>query len=105
MVAYDHDPPPTTEQIVVQTSGEGDESMLDTIVRALAIAKNVPASDLDPLYERVDSEALVSLLGRPQRHEATVCIEFAIDEHWVLVSNDRRVCVHVGDPAMNAIPE
>ncbi|MCU4744740.1 HalOD1 output domain-containing protein [Natronoglomus mannanivorans] len=76
--------------------------MVHTILRSLAALKNVPVAELDPLYDRLEPDALVSLMAHAKDAESTVNVEFTIDEFTVVVTHDT-VYVHTGEPIVATI--
>ncbi|MFC4542031.1 HalOD1 output domain-containing protein [Halosolutus amylolyticus] len=74
--------------------------MVETILRGLARIEGVSRSELDPLYERVETDALAALLGHARDADCAVGVEFMTDDYTVRVSNDGRVYIHDGVPTV-----
>ncbi|SDR09699.1 HalOD1 output domain-containing protein [Natronobacterium texcoconense] len=92
MVNHGHNGPPEDDAVVVRADQHDSESLLQTIVRAVAIKKNV--ADLPPLYEQVDPEAMTELLDHAKRRNVETTIEFAYDGCSVAVSQDGSVRIY-----------
>ena len=70
------------------------EPLSHGVVRAIAAAKGIDPSDVDPLYESLDPEALDALLdGTSGGGARDVRVSFRIDDLEIEVSEDR--CVRV----------
>lgn len=66
----------------------GDERVMATIVRAVAIVTNTPPSDFDPLFESIDPDALDQLFDGPSGDSAqdTSWVSFRFNDCTVQVS-------------------
>ena len=91
------------DQVEIRTVRVDSESILDAIVRGLAVIEEVHVTDLDPLYEIIDTEALNSLLEHSNRTGGEISVEFTVDGYTVLVSQDGSVCIHDGNPVMTDV--
>lgn len=60
------------------------------IVRALSTVTETPPTELDPLYETVDTDALNRLFGRP---DTSLSLEFDVDDWTVVVTDEGRLSV------------
>ena len=70
---------------------EGPQTLSGAVVEAVAKAEGVAPTDLPPLYETVDLEALERLFGQPDTTDAVFSFEF---EAWnVFVGADGRIRV------------
>ena len=79
---------------------EGQQTLSETVVEAVAKAEGVAPTDLPPLYETVDLEALERLFEQPGT-DAVFSFEF---ETWnVFVAADGRV--RVCDATQSTAPE
>jgi len=56
---------PDTDTYRLSHDRQSDESLTTTISRAIAIVLNTPPTELDPLYETVDADALNQLFTEP----------------------------------------
>ncbi|WP_049890360.1 HalOD1 output domain-containing protein [Natronorubrum sulfidifaciens] len=88
---------PNGEECVTIRAVRGDaESILQTILRAVAAIENVPVTELESLYERIDPEALADLCSHADDAGSDVTVTFTDHGHTVVVSHDGRVCVQPG---------
>ena len=97
MVHHNHCRRPDDDRVEVRTVRDESESVTHMILRGLSVIKNVPIRELEPLYEQVETEALDSLLTHAEGTESTVSVEFATDDHIVVVTHRDCVCVRNGD--------
>lgn len=97
MVHHNHSRRPDDDRVEVRTVRDESESVTHMILRGLSVKKNVPIRELEPLYEQVETEALDSLLTHAEGTESTVSVEFATDDHTVVVTHRDCVCVRNGD--------
>lgn len=78
-----------------ETGDSGERDVSTTIVLAVARASGTPPTDLPPLYDYVDPEALDALVahstGRPDRTDLT--ITFSFSGYEVTVHEDGEVVV------------
>ncbi|NKE37981.1 hypothetical protein GWG54_19730 [Natronococcus sp. JC468] len=73
----------------VQYTCSEDDRISHTIIAAVAEASNCDPSELDPLYEYIDPDALNSLFQFHSRNEANqnkVCLEFTYLVYRVTVT-------------------
>ncbi len=105
MVHYNHDRPGADDRVEVRTVCGDSESVTHTILRGLAAIKNVPVVELDPLYEQLETDALVTLLNHAQDSEGVVNVEFTLDEFTVVVTYEGDVYIHTGEPTVATISE
>ncbi|MFP8954707.1 HalOD1 output domain-containing protein, partial [Natrialbaceae archaeon A-arb3/5] len=96
MVDTDHSRPSEDAPIVVRTDRHESESVLQSVVRAVAARKNVPVEELPPLYEQVDSDALTALFDHAERRRSTITFEFVFAGETVVVSHGRETGVRDG---------
>lgn len=77
----------------VRTTTRGEE-ISETVVDAVADAKDVDPLDLDPLYDAIDPDALDSLFGRSAGSGGSLTeLRFAMAGCEVLVHGDGEVVV------------
>ncbi|KPN29393.1 hypothetical protein SY89_00106 [Halolamina pelagica] len=67
-----------------------DPDIVTEIVEAVAAADGVDPTELDPLYEYINPEALV-ILAKQERREWSLTFQFS--DHQVTVSHDSRILV------------
>ena len=85
---------PSGEDCVTTQAVRGDaESVLQTILRGVAAIENVPIPELEPLYERIEPEALAALCSHADDAGSAVTVTFTAYGHTIVVSHDGRVCV------------
>ncbi|OIB58420.1 HalOD1 output domain-containing protein [Natrialba sp. SSL1] len=94
MASHNSGNPPADGEIVLPPDQYDPESIPGTIVRAVAIGKNVPVTDLSPLYEQVEPDAVVELLGHANTSQSTVRVEFVYEGYRVVVSDDEGLRLH-----------
>ncbi|SFF78108.1 hypothetical protein SAMN04488063_0262 [Halopelagius inordinatus] len=90
MVTSDETPPEDANCVAVHALGEESESVIGETLRILADMEDVPVDDLEPLYHRVETDAVVSLLAHARESNSAVSVEFTVDEYTVAVSHDYR---------------
>ncbi|ELY53217.1 HalOD1 output domain-containing protein [Natronolimnohabitans innermongolicus] len=95
-----HSIPLADDAIVTRVQRYPDESVLEVVVRALTAIDGHSSAELEPLYERVDPEALAALLEHADRCGADVAVEFAVDEYGVVVRRDGTVYVHEAESTL-----
>lgn len=76
-----------------QAERHGSESILETVLRGLAAVKDVPVTDLDPLYEQINPDALINFHRHAKEADTAVSIEFTVDEYTVTISQTDNVCI------------
>lgn len=79
---------PATNTYRISHDWEGDERVVATIVRAVAIVTNTPPADFDPLFETIDPDALERLFDGPSGDPArdTSWMSFRFSDCAVQVS-------------------
>ena len=94
MAFHDCECPRSDEQATLRVTREDTEPMFLTVLRGIAALENVPVTELDPLYDQVDTEALTALLSHGREVDSDVTVEFTVDDHDILVSQDGEVCIY-----------
>lgn len=85
--------------------GEGGRSVTVAVVEAVAAAENVAPTELDPLTEHVDLEALHKLLETSSRLSGgTTTVRTTIRGWNVFVRSDGMIRVCDPDPQVDAEP-
>ncbi|AXR79166.1 hypothetical protein AArc1_2854 [Natrarchaeobaculum sulfurireducens] len=97
MVRTDHCCPPENTQVEFQTERKRSESMVQAIVRALSTTKDVPVTELDSLYESINTEAVNSLFGHAETRHTAICLEFTHQDHTVTVTQSGAIYVRSSD--------
>ena len=72
-----------------------------TVVDALSAVRNVPATELTPLYGSVDLESLGRLLDHARDREVTTTVEFPAAGYGVRISSAGTVVVCEDDGGVN----
>lgn len=91
------DETPADARTIARTRYSDDESPSEAVVRTLAALEGVESSDLDPLYESIEPEALDALLDRPvPEGSAPPTVQFVASGYRVVVSGDGRITVLEG---------
>ncbi|GAB7120495.1 HalOD1 output domain-containing protein [Natrinema pallidum] len=85
--------PPSNDSAIICTEQLESESIIETIVRVIADQKNVSDMSLAPIYDQIDSNALVRILDHAEEHECKVKVDFCFEGYRVVVSQDGTVCV------------
>ncbi|WP_135828485.1 HalOD1 output domain-containing protein [Halorussus halobius] len=83
-------------QPAVEYERADDETTTRAVVTALSIALDVPETELSPIYDAVDPDALDALF-RPDGALTTAVdgrVVFEYGTHRVRVDSDGRVCVY-----------
>ncbi|WIV66025.1 HalOD1 output domain-containing protein [Natrialbaceae archaeon AArc-T1-2] len=89
--------------VAVRTVHGDPDAVVQAILRGVAAVENDPVTELDPLYDRIETEALVDLLEHARESDSTVGIEFTVDDYTVAVADDGTVCIHDGRPAVTRL--
>lgn len=82
-----------TPVVDAEYNQETDHSPSEVIVDALATAVGVNSTDLPPLYEYVDLEAIDSLFDHAGGHEDAAILGFRVESWNVFVRADGRIRV------------
>jgi hypothetical protein len=69
------------------------DSVIEALVRALAEARGVCVTEVAPLYDVVDPDALGRLFQTDDGADSELRLDFRVDNWSVSVSADGRVCV------------
>ena len=94
MAFHDCECPRSDEQATLRATREDTEPVFLTVLQGIAALENVPITELDPLYDQVDTEALTALLSHARNRDSDVTVEFAVEEYDVIVTQDGEVCVY-----------
>lgn len=79
---------------LVRTEYSSDAPPSEAIVRALAAASGAEPTDLEPLYDSIETDALDALLGDPVFGDgASLVVEFVTSGYRVVVRGDGHVSV------------
>lgn len=70
---------------------EPEESTTEAVLRGLAAVQGVPESEIDPLYEQVEIDALETLVRHANRRGRAIRVRFCADGYTVCVHEDRRI--------------
>lgn len=82
--------------VAVRTVCEDPDTVIAAILHGIAALENKPVSALEPLYDRIDPDALVALLEHARSSPGPVGVEFTVEGYTVAVSDDGTVCIHDG---------
>jgi len=84
---------------------DGEETITDALVGALAAAEGVDATDVDPVYEAVDLDALEQLFeDHDGAADAEGLLSFTFDTWNVFVRADGRIRVCDGTRHVEPVP-
>ena len=73
---------------------DADESPSHGVVRAISAVKGVEPTDVDPLYDSINPNALDAIFGgTTEAREGGIRVSFRVDDLEIEVSEDRRVTV------------
>ena len=73
---------------------DADELPSHGVVRAISAVKGVEPTELGPLYDSIDPNALDAIFGgTTEAGESDTCVSFRIDDLEVEVREDRRITV------------
>ena len=81
------------DNVVTQEMGSY-ETPTTTVVNAVAETKGIDATELEPLYESIDTDALNELLDSPK---SQIDVTFKYGEYLVEVTTDGEVTVEVDE--------
>ncbi|MGQ3411955.1 HalOD1 output domain-containing protein [Natrinema sp. LN54] len=79
------------------TERDPEESTTEAISRSIAAVKGVPETDLDPLYSKIELEALETMVRHADERGRSVQVEFTVDEYTVLVRGDGEIRIRPDD--------
>jgi hypothetical protein len=80
--------------VVNETGPDQAASISERVVTSVAVATDRPATKLPPLYDRVETDGIEALYGRPSERCPTVSFEYA----GVTVSIDPEGNISVYEP-------
>ena len=73
---------------------EGDRTLTEALVDAIADAEGISSTDVPPLYESIDLDALAQLMDRPHdQTDGDLLIGLRIGQWNIFVSRDGRIRV------------
>lgn len=101
----DDSPPEDANCVAVQTLDCESESVVHTALRMVAAIENVPIDSLDPLYEHIETDALVELVTHARECNSAVCVEFTVGDYTVVVSHDNRESLREESPVVVEVVE
>ena len=85
-----HEPEVSEFEVTVDV----DDSASRAVIRAIAAVRGVEPTDLDPLYEAVDPEALDAMFDdAPGGSDGEISVSFRVDELQVVITSDEGVIV------------
>ncbi|SEH11076.1 hypothetical protein SAMN04487967_0183 [Natronorubrum sediminis] len=105
MVSHDDRPRLHDDCVEIRTVREDGESVTHMILRGLARSKNVPVSQLDSLYDDVETESVGDLLAHSRETDSNVSVTFTTDDHTVVVTSEDCVCIRDPDRAHSSFNE
>ena len=62
------------------------ESVNEAVVQTIATLENVDPTEIEPLYDSIDPDALEALIERGSRHQSETAVEFDYSGYRVRVS-------------------
>ncbi|MFP8953246.1 HalOD1 output domain-containing protein [Natrialbaceae archaeon A-arb3/5] len=63
------------------------------VVKGVAALQERSDTEIDPLYDRVQTEAMNTLIDHAQRGDRYVGVEFTLEEYAVVVTSDGTICI------------
>ncbi|MFP8953420.1 HalOD1 output domain-containing protein [Natrialbaceae archaeon A-arb3/5] len=84
----------------VQTEYADKTASIETLLQSLAVAEDTRITELDPLYESVEPEALCDLLRHASTHDCLVGVEFVYGELTVTISETGTIRIHDNPPEL-----
>ncbi|WP_415380468.1 HalOD1 output domain-containing protein [Halosimplex sp. TS25] len=89
-----------TPVVGTRFGGDRERAPSTAVIEAVAAAEGVAPTELDPIYDAIDPEALDTLLA--DQNDASTCVRFDISGWTVFIRGDGalRVC----DPALQTDP-
>lgn len=79
------------------------DTVTNALLRGLATMKGVPESDLAPLYNHIDLEALHSLLEHARRADRYVSVEFTVDDYTIIVTSTGPIRIYRAGPVTDGV--
>ena len=87
----------TTTEIIHTRFAADPDAVVVAIVEAVATLANESVTELPPLYEAVDSEALTELMSSSRARDRHVEVSFAYEDCHVTVSSRGEIVAVAGD--------
>ncbi|AFO59229.1 hypothetical protein NJ7G_4015 [Natrinema sp. J7-2] len=75
-------------------------AIIPTVVDAIAAVDDRSMDDRPTLFDRVEPEAMVALFEHAAATDRDIVLEFAIDEHTVVITSEGTVSVYRGAPGL-----
>ncbi|WP_222917131.1 HalOD1 output domain-containing protein [Natrinema sp. SYSU A 869] len=74
-----------------------DETMVEAIIRSIATITGVDETDLEPLYDTVEVDALAEIVTHAEQRDRSVSVSFGYEGHTVVVDGAGSIRI-VDDP-------
>lgn len=82
----------------IRTEYDDKNAAITELIQALAVIEDTPMTELDPLYESIEIEAVAELLSHADKHDCTVGVEFAYSDFTVTIDGSGTIHIHDGSP-------
>lgn len=76
------------------TKFDDREASTERLLRALAVVEDARITELDPLYESIEPEALFELLRHADDHDCIVGVEFVHGDFTVSITGSGSIRIH-----------
>ena len=93
------DPHTRTDSYRIAHDWDGDDSLTETIVAAIATIKDTRLIDLDPLYNSADPDALERLFRDQHASRHTIRVSFQHEGYAVVINGDGSIDIDPSPPA------
>ncbi|WP_226480394.1 HalOD1 output domain-containing protein [Natrinema amylolyticum] len=84
------------------TERKSDETTVEAILRSIAAITGVDETDLEPLYDAVEVDALATFVTHAERRDRSVQVSFGYEGYTVVADGDGSIRV-VDDPPQNPL--
>ncbi|QLG49251.1 HalOD1 output domain-containing protein [Natrinema halophilum] len=99
-MAYDGFDVTADGRVEIWTEYDDESAVIEVLAQVLAVLENTEITDIEPLYESVEPEAVFRLLQHAAERDCRVGVEFTYDEFTVTVSGCGCIHVHDGSPRL-----
>lgn len=84
--------------VEIRTEYDDKNAAITELIQALAVIEDTPTTELEPLYESIEIEAVAELLCHADKHDCAVGVEFAYSEFTVTINGNGTIQIHDGPP-------
>lgn len=103
MLPHKNEHPIADGGTMIEVNYSDIESPTYAVVKGLAALKGIADTDVGPLYDQIQTEAMDRLLHHAQVSGCYVGLEFKIAKYTVLVRSDEQVLIYEDDPVTDNV--